>query len=307
MGWLLRGEADILLARMEQTFSQRVGLVPTAKAIQLNGMDDDLRNSLWNIFKVFVLDAIPRDDSYRRRYDLRNFAQGIWFNLRKLPIDNLPSEDYNIIRKIRLYFFDSDWKNVYDLIDYSARAQMEGVRNDKFIVAVNSILERECAGWRFIETHLAAVSNEIELDEIGDALSSTGTMDRLKGVHAHLASGLNKLSDRTNPDYRGSIRESISALEGLVRHITGQSTLGKALGDLNKNGLHLNERFKGGLEKLYAWTNDKENGIRHAFIDEPNVPDFHDAKYMLVTCSAFINFIIGKAGEAGIQLNASTK
>jgi hypothetical protein len=295
------------LDTMPPTFSQRAGLVPRAKAIQVKGMDDALRNSLWNVFQMFVLNRIPRTEQYHVRYDFKVFAQGIWFRLRKLPMDSIPSEDYQIERKIRLYFMESEWWEVYDLIDYTARAPVAGVDHDKFVAMVNQILEQECAGWRFIDSHLAAVSSELEVNEIGDALSSTESSDRLVGVHAHLASALNKLSDRTNPDYRGSIRESITALEALVRHITGQSTLGKALGDLDKKGLHLNERFKGGLEKLYAWTNDKENGIRHAFIDAPNVPDFHDAKYMLVTCSAFINFIVGKAGEAGIQLNSHTE
>ena len=40
-----------------------------------------------------------------------------------------------------------------------------------------------------------------------------------------------------------------------------------------------------------------EGGIRHALIKAERV-DFNDAKFMLVVCSAFINFVEGKKGRA---------
>ena len=43
---------------------------------------------------------------------------------------------------------------------------------------------------------------------------------------------------------------------------------------------------------LYGYTSD-ENGIRHGGIDFTNAPS-EDAKYMLISCSAFINYLIQK-------------
>ena len=48
------------------------------------------------------------------------------------------------------------------------------------------------------------------------------------------------------------------------------------------------------FEKLYAYTNDKRTGIRHALIENTEVPSFEEAKFMIVACSAFVNYIEGK-------------
>jgi hypothetical protein len=121
----------------------------------------------------------------------------------------------------------------------------------------------------------------------------------LKGVHKHLESALEKLSDRKNPDYRNSIKESISAVESLCIIISKnpKASLGQALKAIeDKVGLH--QALKQGFEKIYGYTSN-EGGIRHAMIDESTC-DFDDAKYMLVSCSAFINYLIMKASKAGL-------
>ena len=47
-----------------------------------------------------------------------------------------------------------------------------------------------------------------------------------------------------------------------------------------------------GFLALYGYTSD-ESGIRHGGIDFTNV-NFEDAKYMLVSCSAFVNYLMEK-------------
>ncbi len=54
------------------------------------------------------------------------------------------------------------------------------------------------------------------------------------------------------------------------------------------------------FEKLYAYTSDGD-GIRHAIFDDPKVTH-GDAKYFLVSCSAFINFVIEKFSESKEKL-----
>ncbi len=54
------------------------------------------------------------------------------------------------------------------------------------------------------------------------------------------------------------------------------------------------------LDKFYNYTSDAD-GIRHALIDEPNL-SFEDAKFMLVSCSAFVNYLVTKASKAGITI-----
>ena len=54
--------------------------------------------------------------------------------------------------------------------------------------------------------------------------------------------------------------------------------------------------LKGAFTKLYGYTSD-EGGIRHAEGLLESDVTFEEAKFMLVTCSAFINYLIAEQGK----------
>ena len=56
--------------------------------------------------------------------------------------------------------------------------------------------------------------------------------------------------------------------------------------------------LKAGFSSIYGYTSSAE-GIRHALQDQPSLKS-EDALFMLVACSAFINYLVAKATEAGI-------
>jgi len=62
----------------------------------------------------------------------------------------------------------------------------------------------------------------------------------------------------------------------------------------------LHSDLKHAFQKLYGYTNDSE-GIRHALMEEQTL-DVEDAKFMLVSCSAFVNYLVVKAHKAGINI-----
>jgi hypothetical protein len=75
----------------------------------------------------------------------------------------------------------------------------------------------------------------------------------LQTINLHLETALNHISNRDNPDYRNSIKESISAIESLCVQIVGKKkdTLGKALNYIKDNSKttisipeKLNDAFK---------------------------------------------------------------
>ena len=109
------------------------------------------------------------------------------------------------------------------------------------------------------------------------------------------------MANRKSPDYRNSIKEAISAVEAICNLITGEkrATLGQALKRIEEK-VSLHPALKNAFSNLYGYTSDAE-GIRHALLDEPNL-GFEEAKFMLVSCSAFINYLISKASKAGIKI-----
>ena len=281
----------------KRLFSQREGFKPVKNKIQENSMDDDLRNSLWNaLYKYYWSKLIP---SSTPEETTRLLYEKLWIDYFKKPLDILTST-WDIFQEIKEYFFKCPWYEVYDFIEFIANNSFSFLEstNNEFIKYCNHILERELSAYRFVGKKLVKIISECEISEIEEALNISAP---LKGVNIHLQRALDLLADKKNPDYRNSIKESISAIEAICRIITGDenATLGKALQKMEeKSQIRLHPALKEAFNKLYGYTSDAD-GIRHSLLDETNI-SFEDAKFMLVSCSAFINYLIAKASKSGM-------
>lgn len=49
-----------------------------------------------------------------------------------------------------------------------------------------------------------------------------------------------------------------------------------------------------GMECLDGYTSG-EAGIRHALLEQDSVVNMEEARFMLITCSAFVNYLISKS------------
>ena len=70
------------------------------------------------------------------------------------------------------------------------------------------------------------------------------------------------------------------------------ATLGAAIKKLEENGVIIHQAMKSAFSQLYGYTSDQD-GIRHGGINFVNAPE-EDARYMLVSCSAFVNYLKNK-------------
>lgn len=283
--------------------SQRIGKNKLVKNLQIENIDEDLMNSLWNIIQFFIFNKFHSMD-FNKNIDSDFFFNLLWHKVFKLPIDTIPDYSSSAIKYIRNKFFNEyEWYEIYDLIEFLSKLEIKNFNNIVFIEALNNILENKFSGYRFVNGMIVPISNKIEINEIEKAISPVNYYTSLNGANIHLTNALNKLSDKRNPDFRNSIKESISAIETTCRIITGEKTLGKALGKLEKKGLKIDSQLKEGFNKIYAYTNNKESGIRHAIIKKHKNPDFNDAKYMIVTSSAFVNYLVEKCRTEEIEFN----
>lgn len=278
-------------------FSERKGLKKVRTEIQVTSVDENLRNRLWNVLDYFYWQDRIRYGSPIKE-DYKVLFTRLWHNYFKKPVDNLAFMWHNDLSIVREYFFECVWFEVYDFIESVANSYPYVDTNEKFKKTCNDVLESELSAYRFVGNQITQITSEEEISEIEEALETP-----LKPVRAHLENSLKLLSDRKSPDYRNSIKESISAVEAICRIIAKdeKATLGKALDAIEtKVGLH--GALKRAFDSLYGYTSSAE-GIRHALglLEEPNL-DFEDAKFMLVSCSAFINYLISKASKAGIKI-----
>ena len=281
---------DRRCAAMKTRFSQRIGVVPVRDKLQLEGMDKGLRVALWNYIESGIFHFVEDEKEYVRIGLLTSISTEYLHNRFK------KIEGYNsnkTIDEFHAYFLKAQWYEVYDFIEHIVEfayyySFAEDIDMDG---RFNEILEGHMSGYRFIDYVLSPIIDEQEIDSIEEAISNPN-----HGVSLHLQTALEFLSDRQSPNYRNSVRESITAVEALVRLTTEEKTLGKGLNAIEKSGkFEFNTQFKSGLEKIYAYTNNEETGIRHTLIADDAVEvTFDDAKFMLVLCSAFVNYVHAK-------------
>ncbi len=279
------------------SFSQRMGLSPL-KDMQINEMDRDLRISIWNFLYDFFYNNVLEKDLllYEETQDY------IWRRHFIMPADenNMDMFTKGYLKK---HILNTDWYCVYDLLQliafYLKEAEPRYFFNvfSAYSLYLNGVLEREKAAYRLIDNEIVPITDKQEINELEEAFEQT--KDRFKNVHKHLSTALHLMSDRSKPDYRNSIKESISAVEAISRIICDdpKPTLNNALIRLSKT-IDLHGALKDGFIKLYGYTSD-DTGIRHALMDEDNL-EYEDAKYMLVSCTSFINYLIIKADKAGV-------
>ena len=276
----------------KRLFSERFGYKPVRENFQIEGIDDALKNRLLNKVREYYFELVPTDyqyNSYMIDQKDYKFFKRIYDEFYKLP--NPPSKDiHEVYQNINSWFFRMEWYEVYDFIEFIANTYWNKKINEVFKKEVNKVLEEEMSGYRFVGDYIAPIIDEIEIKEIEDIFES-----KYEPVKRHLSNAIEHLSDRKNPDYINSIKESITAIEAITQIITGRKTdLANCLKELKKQKiLDLNNNFTNALTLLYDWSN-KEDGIRHAHTSEKLRTTFEEAKFILVTSSAFINYVITK-------------
>jgi hypothetical protein len=275
-------------------FSERHGLKPVRTVFQVDSIESALQNSLWN-----AIHEIAFENWGSHRGGVEAFFKLLWIYHYKEPVDYAPIDVPNGIAVLRHRIFDGKWWEIYDIIEFIiARFPFSpGSRRDQFVKVTNGFLKTEMSAYRIIGGLVAKVTSEEEIEAIETASS---LVDRYGPVSTHIDRALELLSDRNQPDYRNSIKESISAVESICAIITNNSkaTLGDTLKQLEANGVIIHPALRGAFNQMYGYTSDAQ-GIRHGrgLLDEPNL-DFDDAKFMLVSCSAFVNLLRARAPSA---------
>jgi hypothetical protein len=276
-------------------FSERIGITPTRVEIQRESIDEHSKIALWNITYLRYFDKLPFYLS-ENEDGTRALLNRLWMNYFHRGYDEFPSAPL-IVEMVKEVFFKSAWYEVFNLLEFIVnnyepdqyRRSVSNQTNGLFVEYCNKILERYLSAYRFVDFRIIEISSIAEIESIEEAINNTSE----GSVKTHFKRALELFSDRLNPDYRNSIKESISAVEAYCKLITGEekATLGKALGFIEKNH-SLHGSLKTAFNALYGYTSDAE-GIRHALMEQSDLKQ-EDAKFMLVTCSAFINYLTVK-------------
>jgi AbiJ N-terminal domain 4 len=283
-----------------KSFSQRQGLKPVRTIIQRESADEVLRNALWNTLTTFYWNGVKGwiDET---KFSYRTLLERIWTIFYQERLDELNGQSSYIMRKIKSDFLNKEWNEMLDILEFipnnfiaeNSYDIIARETNNLFFSTINRVLESHLSAYRFIDNIIVEVSAEEEIIAIKEALNIDS---KYKPVQIHLKRALELFSDRQNPDYRNSIKESISAIESFCCIVTNnpKTTLGMALKEIEKK-FEIYAALKSSFLSLYGYTSD-ENGIRHSLLEESTLKQ-EDAKFMLVTCSAFVNYLLIKTSE----------
>lgn len=194
---------------------------------------------------------------------------------------------------VATYFLEDDnnpWYRKIDLVEFTIK-YLHNVNShicQSFVKLLNHEFKRLNFAYRVVGTEIVEITSKEELSAIESSMHDSPT-----NIRTHLNKALELYAQRPVGDYRNSIKESFSAVEAYCREITGENTLGNALNKLKEKGLAIPPILKTAFEKLYAYTNQPDTGIRHALMDDEGTytPASEEALFMLVSCSSFINYL----------------
>jgi hypothetical protein len=285
------------MSAAERRFSEREGFVQ--RLVQWDSMDAALRNSIWNV----IASALPK-------YELSDFywnaVESIVANVLRLPTERI---ERDLGRSWLLHQVERlEWYEVYDLLEYVVtHAQTLSPRFPNAPAslpsAANKVLEREQSGWRYLGGRLTRIIDPVETAEVGAALAAAKRTG-LDGVHGHISQAVILLGKRPDADYSNAVKEAISAVEAAAKLIAGvnEGGLDRAL-EVLSGRMEIHGALKAALKNLYGYASD-EGGVRHANLAAASNVTGEDARFVIVTCSAAVNWIIAKADKAGLLQKA---
>jgi hypothetical protein len=265
-------------------FSEKYGYTKVSDIIIKEEITRDIQNAICSCY-----DRLERNMRYSvsTRDGYANLELYLWTNF-------LNKREYNFYRNGGHYIVateyienNNEWYNKLDIIEktlsfLNSKYQTHAV---EFAKQINEEFKRLNFAYRIINnSEIIEITSDNEIKAIENAIN-----DSQDNIKYHLNEALRLYAQRPIGDYRNSIKESISAVEALTRNITDENTLN--LKKMEKKGIILPSVLRKAFEALYGYTNDSTTGIRHPLMDATNAPSEEEAMFMLISCSAFINYI----------------
>ncbi|MDD2916763.1 MAG: hypothetical protein PHH70_02870 [Candidatus Gracilibacteria bacterium] len=180
------------------------------KSLQIKDLDRSLRNHIWSQFSGIF----SRQDQLLELIIINYFYE---------PIDEFYVRNGEYFNSSRVMVFIKD-KILNDTISVvCGLLEFVIVHHPGFQQIFNPIFSEHKFQYQFIDGLITPITDELEIQSIEKSLE---ILSPFVGARGHIQTALKMLSDRKNPDYRNSIKESISAVEAIVNlRVNSQNVL----------------------------------------------------------------------------------
>jgi hypothetical protein len=241
------------------SFSQRHGLVrPDAEITIRNDAPPQVRDAAIQI-------------AYRSGLKPSDIRELLCQILCRSPDRNNWSEFPNIDGEVRELIDDSEWFEIYDLIEMLAVKSER--RGQSYAEEMNRFFRAAGVGWQLVDNRV-----ETRGTEVFEAAVRQGQTELLqqgrKTAATELHEALNDLSRRPQAETTGAIQHAMAALECVARDVTGsKDTLGQLI---QRNPGIFPPPVNQIVEKAWGYTS---NYGRH--LTEWKPPQFEEAELMV--------------------------
>ena len=274
---------------MKMRFSDRIGKTKPKELFQKDYIDSETKNLLWNLLtrNIYLTgDFDVFDNNWQNKYS--NSYDFTIDKFLKKPLDSIEIGSTDAQKKafIKIWYFEAYWYEIYNFIEFVVN-YIDG----ELIEPINDILKTEKSAYRFSNGKLVPITDEVELSTVSDAIALE---DKFSGAREHIKRALDAFSRKPVGDYLTAIKEAISAVESISKIVSKKekASLGDALNIMDQQK-KMHPAFKESFLKLYGYASD-EKGIRHALLDDKISVNEADAHFMIVVCSAFLNFVVAR-------------
>ena len=266
-------------------FYENHGYAEPKAILDERDIPDRLRNRIWNVLDILFFRDVSVGDGYSQPFQALSLH--LRHNFFGLPIDMQCRSPHDEREILRTRYFELEFPQFYRFLEQmlKIRSQNGHAKKVRFKLRCNQVFRDERTRFRFVGNTIAPITAPREIEEIEKAET-----DEFGGEHIRQAMDL--YSKKPDPDYRNSIKESISAVEATYRTATGSRhrNIACAIKAMENEGIFIPPALKSGFSAIYGWTSD-ENGIRHALMESSSVVGEAEARLMLVMCSAYVNYL----------------
>lgn len=272
-------------------FSERKGLKHFSDIVQTNDLNERTRNKIYSVISEKFDDLyIDYSNTLKDKFVEYLYKELFSKTERDIPMWGNDYDYDTVFNTIYAIIIEYDYTDIFTFIEgiitfFVVADKITYNRynyKNEYIKSISNVFKNENVNYKIINNKITDIVNEQQINSIEETLNNP-----YKEVSGHYAKAIEQLY--SVKDFDNSIKESISSVESMCQILTQNSkaTLGDAL-KLLKDKIH--PALKSAFEKLYGYTSDA-NGIRHANGLGEGDSTFEEAKYMLVSCSAFVNYL----------------
>jgi hypothetical protein len=286
---------DEIQRRKNLTFEQAEGLAPLPTQLARTEVSQELRAVLWKYLHEQI-DESSESGGYGPHLGKpwRHILKEVHVYREHKLVDDFSTDLKPALAAVRRVFEKGSYSDIYGWLQFVLGIN----RSREFVERIAKILRYCRSPYRIVaDDVIFPIGTDEEATTVNKAfvdLKATGfagSREHLKSASAELGAG----------NFSDSIRESVHAVESVVRILEPSGDFSKALAKLEAKA-KIHGALVSGFKSIYGFSSD-EQGIRHPLLDKgaPAVDEV-DAMFMLGACSAFISYLINKSRGAGMLI-----